>query len=168
MMVEVVVMVVMILVISLPGILHMSCPTGFGEDYCDDVGVGGGDGCDGGGGGEGGVVDGDDDIVDKIARMPGVSSTGFGEDYVDVDVEGDDMVEVEYHENHRFSYSLLKHHGYIDWRTVGMRECYWCTLDITETVGQYFDTTFRICNHLYLYLVFLISSCIIRVLLVHT
>jgi len=34
-----------------------------------------------------------------------------------------------------FSYSLLKHHGYIDWRTVGMRECYWCTLDITETVG---------------------------------
>ena len=39
------------------------------------------------------------------------------------------------HENPRFSYSLLKHHGYIDWRTVGMRECYWCTLDIIETVG---------------------------------
>jgi len=34
-----------------------------------------------------------------------------------------------------FSYSLLKHHGYIDWRTVGVRECYWCTLDIIETVG---------------------------------
>jgi len=34
-----------------------------------------------------------------------------------------------------FTYSLLKHHGYIDWRTVGMRECYWCTLDIIETVG---------------------------------
>ena len=105
-----------------------------------------------------------------LIRLPGVSSTGFDEDdlVVDVDVEVDDVDvevdDVENHENHRFSYSLLKHHGYIDWRTVGMRECYWCTLDITETVGQYFDTAFRICNQ---YLVFLISSCIIRVLLVH-
>ena len=44
------------------------------------------------------------------------------------------------HPQSRFSYSLLKHHGYIDWRTVGMRECYWCTLDITETVGLCFNT----------------------------
>ena len=102
-----------------------------------------------------------------LIRLPGFCSTGFGEDDADLDVEGDDMVEVddvEYHENHRFSYSLLKHHGYIDWRTVGMRECYWCTLDITETVGQYFDTAFRICIQ---NLVFSISSCIIRVLLVY-
>jgi hypothetical protein len=48
-----------------------------------------------------------------------------------------------------FSYSLLKHHGYIDWRTVGMRECYWCTLDIIETVGLCFIST-----------LILISTCI--------
>ena len=55
-MVVLVVVMVMILVISLPGILHLSYSTGLGEDHC-------GDGCDGGG-----VVDGDDDTVDKIAR----------------------------------------------------------------------------------------------------
>ena len=72
-----------------------------------------------GGGGHGDVGDGNagDDNVDKIAWFAWHN-----------------------HENARFSYSLLKHHGYIDWRTVGMRECYWCTLDITETVGWYFDT----------------------------
>ena len=95
---------------GLPGILHLSCSTGFGEDHFGDG--------DGGVGGDAGDV-GDDD-VDKIAWFAWHN-----------------------HENARFSYSLLKHHGYIDWRTVGMRECYWCTLDITETVGLYFDTNCR-------------------------
>ena len=35
-----------------------------------------------------------------------------------------------------YGYSLLKHHGYIDWSDQGMRPCWWCqTKELQETIG---------------------------------
>ena len=35
-----------------------------------------------------------------------------------------------------YGYSLLKHHGYIDWTSQGMRPCWWCQYkDLQETIG---------------------------------
>ena len=123
--------------LGLPGILHSSCSTGLGEDHCGGGGVSGG--------GESGCVANVDKIswIAWLASHTHTSLVVVDNAYVDqigwfawhLILATSYMYCSPNHENPRFSYSLLKHHGYIDWRTVGMRECYWCTLDIIETVG---------------------------------